>query len=163
MSIGSETIGGVKSLKVERITFDNTESGVRIKSNQGRGGIVENVSYSDLTMNNVNAPINITMYYPKIPAEDTTEPVTSTTPVYRNISITNLTATSSKNAGFIVGLPESPVTDVVLENVHITAPKGLTIRNAKVTLKNVRIDVQEGPPFILQNNAVVEGLEETSS
>jgi polygalacturonase len=158
MSIGSETTGGVKNLNVERVTFDNTESGVRIKSNQGRGGLVENISYSDLTMNNVNAPINITAYYPKIPREDTNEPVTSTTPVYRNIRITNLTATSSKNAGYIVGRPGAPVTGVTLENVHITAPKGLTIRNAKVTLKNVRIDVQKGPPFILENNAEVIGL-----
>lgn len=156
MSIGSETVGGVRNLKVERISFDQTESGVRIKSDRSRGGLAENLSYSDLTMNNVNAPINITMYYPKIPPEDTPAPADSRTPVYRNIRITNLTATSSKNAGFIVGLPESPITDIVLENVHITAPKGLTIRNANVTLKNVKIEVQEGPPFILQNNAVIE-------
>lgn len=161
MSIGSETTGGVKSLKVERILFDQTESGVRIKSDRTRGGIVENLSYSDLTMNNVNAPINITMYYPKVPPQDTSAPADSKTPVYRNIRITNLTATSSKNAGFIVGLPESLITDVVLENVTIKAPKGLTIRNAKVTLKNVKIEVQEGPPFILQNNAEVTGLDQT--
>lgn len=159
MSVGSETEGGVKNLKVERITFENTDNGVRIKSYQGRGGIVENASYSDLTMTNVKAPIMITAYYPKIPAEDTNEPVTSTTPVYRNIHIKNLTATSGKNAGYIVGLPGAPVTGVILENVHITAPEGLTIRNAQVTLKNVRIDAEKGPPFILQNNADVTGLE----
>ncbi len=159
LSIGSETVGGVKNLKVERITFENTDNGLRIKSYQGRGGIVEDISYSDITMTNVKTPIKITAYYPKIPAEDTNEPVTSTTPVYRNIHIKNLTATSPKYAGFIVGLPGAPVTGVVLENVHITAPKGLTIRNAEVTLKNVTIDVEEGPPFILQNNANVIGLE----
>ena len=159
LSIGSETVGGVKNLKVERITFENTDHGVRIKSYEGKGGIVENASYSDLTMTNVKTPIKITAYYPKIPAEDTTDPVTSTTPVYRNIHIKNLTATSPKYAGFIVGRPGAPVTNVTLENVHITAPKGLTIRNAQVTLKNVTIDVEKGPPFILENNANVIGLE----
>jgi polygalacturonase len=160
ISIGSETVGGVRNLKVQNCTFENTESGIRIKSYRENGGLVDNASYSDITMKNVIAPINITAYYPKIPAQDTAQPVTPLTPTYRNIRITNLTATSPKNAGIIVGLPECPVTDVVLENVHITAPKGLTIRNAKVTLKNVKIEVQEGPPFIVEN-AVVEGLEQT--
>ncbi|MFA5293358.1 MAG: glycosyl hydrolase family 28 protein [Phycisphaerae bacterium] len=159
MSIGSETIGGVQNMTVKNCTFENTESGLRIKSTRGKGGIVENITYSDLTMKNVKTPINITAYYPKIPKEDTAQPVTDSTPKYSKIKISNLTATSPKSAGIIVGLPEWPITDVVLENVHITAPKGLTIRNAKVTLKNVKIETQEGPPFILESGAVVEGLE----
>jgi len=163
MSIGSETNGGVQKLVVKNCTFENTESGIRIKSSREKGGLIQNLSYSDLTMKNVKAPINITTYYPKIPKDGNDKPqaITSLTPTYRNIRISNVTATSPKNAGFIVGLPECPVMDVVLENVHITAPKGLTIRNAKVTLKNVKIETQEGPPFILESGAVVEGLEHT--
>jgi polygalacturonase len=159
MSIGSEIVGGVKNLKVERLTFENSDNGIRIKTDRTKGGVVENASYTDITMKNVKVPISIAGYYPKIPAEDTPQPVTPTTPIYRNIRITNLTATSPQSAGFIVGVPESPITDVVMENVTITAPKGLTIRNAKVTLKNVKIIVQEGEPFILQENATVDGLE----
>jgi lysophospholipase L1-like esterase len=162
MSIGSDTVGGVRNLTVKHCTFENTESGIRIKSARDRGGLVENVSYSDITMKNVKIPINITAHYPKIPkeSEDTAQPITKLTPIYRNIRISNLEGTSFRSAGFIVGLPECPISDVVLENVHITAPKGLTIRNAKVILKNVKIETQEGPPFILENNAVVEGLEQ---
>ncbi|OHB49132.1 MAG: hypothetical protein A2Y10_05250 [Planctomycetes bacterium GWF2_41_51] len=158
MSIGSETVGGVQNMTVKNCSFENTESGLRIKSSRERGGIVTNIEYSDITMKNVKAPINITAYYPKIPKEDSAQPVTDTTPKYSKIKITNLTADSPKNAGFIVGLPEWPITEVVLENVNIKAPKGLTIRNAKVTLKNVKIETQEGPPFILEDGAVVEGL-----
>jgi polygalacturonase len=163
MSIGSETLGGVRNLTVQRCTFENTESGIRIKSNRDRGGLVENVTYSDITMKNVKIPINITAHYPKVPkdSEDTAQPITSLTPIYRNIRITNLEGSSPKNAGLIIGVPESPLSEIVLENVHITAPKGLTVRNAKVILKNVKIETQEGPPFILENNAIVEGLEQT--
>ena len=159
MSIGSETAGGFNNLKVERLTFKDTDNGLRIKSYQGRGGLVENISYSDVTMENVKTPIIITGYYPKIPDTDTTDAFTDTTPVYRNIMIKNVTATSPKYAGFIVGMPGAPIKNVTLENVHIKAPKGLTIRNAQVTLKNVTIEVEQGPPFILQNNAEVTGLE----
>jgi polygalacturonase len=159
MSIGSEITGGVKNLKVERLTFENSDNGIRIKTDRTKGGMVENASYTDITMKNVIVPISIAGYYPKLPDEDKAQPVTPTTPVYRNILIKNMTATSPESAGFIVGVPESPITDVVLENVTITAPKGLIIRNAKVTLKNVKIIVQEGEPFILQENAAVVGLE----
>ncbi|MGB8225280.1 MAG: glycosyl hydrolase family 28 protein, partial [Sedimentisphaerales bacterium] len=163
MSIGSNAVGGVRNMTVKNCTFENTVSGIRIKSARDRGGIVENASYSDITMKNVKIPINITAYYPKVPkdSEDTAQPVTNRTPIYRNILIKNLTATSFRSAGLIVGLPEAPISDVTLENVHITAPKGLTVRNAKVILKNVKIETQEGPPFILESGAAVEGLEQT--
>ena len=158
MSIGSETNGGVRNVTAERITFENTDNGARIKSYQGKGGLVENVTFRDMTMTNVKTPILISAYYPKIPDIDTTDPVTETTPVYRNITIQNLTATSPRYAGFIIGYPGAPLKNITLENVHIKAPKGLTIRNAQVTLKNVTIEVQEGEPFILQNNAEVTGI-----
>lgn len=159
MSIGSETLGGVQDLTVQNCSFENTVSGLRIKSSREKGGIIENIIYSDITMKNVKIPINITAYYPKIPKEDIAQPVTNTTPKYSKIRISNLTADSFRSAGFIVGLPEWPITDIVLENVHITAPKGLTIRHAKVTLKNVKIETQEGPPFILEEGAAIENLD----
>jgi len=159
MSIGSETVGGVRNLTVQRCTFENTDNGLRIKSYRGRGGLVENITYSDITMKNVTVPISISGYYPKVPTENEAQPVTPETPVYHNIRITNLTATSPRSAGLIVGLPESQISDVVLENVCISAPVGLTVRNAKgVKIKNVKIEVKEGQPFIL-DNAVVEELD----
>ena len=86
------------------------------------------------------------------------QPMTDTTPIVRNIHITNVTATSTKDAGLIVGLPESVITNVVLENVRITAETGLTMANAKgIQLKNVQISAKEGPSFIT-DNAQAEGL-----
>jgi polygalacturonase len=168
VSIGSETVGGVRNLTVRNCTFENTENGIRIKSARGRGGLVENLTYSDITMKNVEPAITFTCYYmgtsakdpvqPTIPKEDKPQSVAEGTPIYRNIRISNLTATCEKSAGLIVGLPESLISDVVLENVHISAPVGLTVRNAKgIKLKNVKIEVKEGEPFIL-DNAVVEEL-----
>ena len=70
ISIGSETSGGVSNLIVVHCSFDGTVSGIRIKSARGKGGQVENVWCSDLTMNNVKHPIDISCYYPKTPAND---------------------------------------------------------------------------------------------
>jgi polygalacturonase len=159
MSIGSETVGGVRNVTVRNCTFDGTTSGIRIKSARDRGGTVENLVYRDLVMTDVGIPINIACYYPKVPATDFAQPVTATTPVYRNIRISNLVSVSRRSAGWLVGLPESLISGVVWENVKLSADTGLLIRNAKaVRLKNVKITVQKGAPFRLEN-AQVEGLE----
>ena len=158
ISIGSETVGGVR--RVRNCTFVNTDNGLRIKSGRTRGGAVEDVVCEDITMKDVRGAITITSYYPRIPANDTAQAVTDTTPRFRNITIRNLSATSSKYAGFIVGLPESAVENVLLENVSIAAEQtGLEIRNARgVKLKNVKVMAKQGEPFVVKD-AEVTGLE----
>jgi polygalacturonase len=158
LSIGSETVGGVRNLTVERCTFLDTENGIRIKSPRGRGGAIEKLLYRDITMSNVDPAITITCYYPKIPIEDAAQAVTPETPKFRDIRIENLKATCPKEAGVIVGLPESLVSDVVLEKVRISAASGLTVRNARnVNLKQLAIRVKAGLPVIMEN-AQIEGL-----
>jgi polygalacturonase len=155
VSIGSETSAGVSNFTVVHCTFDGTTSGIRIKSNREKGGQVENVFCSDLKMTNVKRPIDIACYYPKIPNNDPSQPITSTTPAYHGIRIENLTGDSPEGAGLIVGLPESPVRDVVLSNVHLKAVTGLLVKNAKnVNLRNVKIDVEQGEPVIIENAEV---------
>lgn len=160
MSIGSETVGGVKNVLVKNCTFEETDNGIRIKSDRTRGGTVENLVCEDITMKDVRGAITITSYYPKIPATDSAQPVTDKTPKYKNLTIRNLKATSSKAAGVIVGLPESYIENVRLENVTIDAEQtGLEIRNAKgVQLKNVKVTPKKGEPLIVKDAEVV-GLE----
>ncbi len=160
MSIGSETVGGVKNVVVRNCTFENTDNGIRIKSDRKRGGTVENLLCENITMKNVRGAITITSYYPRIPATDPAQPVTDTTPKYKYITIRNLTATSSRNAGVIVGLPESYIENVLLENVSIMAEQGgLEVRNAKgVVFKNVKVTAKKGEPLVIKD-AEVAGLE----
>jgi polygalacturonase len=164
LSIGSETVGGVKNVLVRNVSFEETDNGIRIKSDRKRGGTVENVVCENITMKDVRGAITITSYYPRIPTNDVALPVTDTTPKYRNITLRNITATSSKYAGVIVGLPESAIENVLLENVTITAEEtGLEFRHAKgVQLKNVKITAKKGQPFVVKD-AEVTGLPETKA
>jgi polygalacturonase len=163
LSIGSETVGGVRGVTVKNCRFEGTENGIRIKSRRDRGGAVEDISYSDITMTNVYPALSFAGYYQdssqlNFLKDDPALPVTETTPKFRNIRISNLTAMSTKSAGVIVGLPESLIINFILENVHITAATGLTIANAQgVELKNVTVTVKKGEPFIL-HKAQVTGL-----
>ncbi|MGD0017136.1 MAG: glycoside hydrolase family 28 protein [Verrucomicrobiia bacterium] len=121
MSIGSATDGGIENLRVSNCFFDSTDAGIRIKTLRGRGGLLQNLTYENLTMKAVKYPIRIIDYYPertapKDPSTEKAEPVTDSTPINKNITIRNVTATDCPTAGTIWGLPEAPITDVTLSN-----------------------------------------------
>jgi polygalacturonase len=158
MSIGSETVGGVRNVTIRDCTFENTENGIRIKSDLRRGGRVENISYENITMSNVAPAVTFTCLYAGV-AGDTNQPSGQNIPAFRNLRVANLKATSLKSAGLIVGLPESCISNVVFENVEISAPKGMTIRNARgIQFKSSTITANNGPA-IISENADVTGLE----
>src|SRR5262249_20406459 len=156
MSIGSETGGGVRNVRVKNCTFEDTDNGIRIKSDRTRGGRVEDVVYENIKMTNVRGAILFSCYYPRVPETDEKQPVTEKTPRYSNITVRNLSGTSTQGAGVVVGLPESRIENVTLENVSIEAAKtGLEIRNARaVTLKNVKIEPKKGEAFIVRDAEV---------
>lgn len=159
VSIGSETGGGVDSMYVDSCTFDGTTNGIRIKSYRGNGGNVRGIYYTNLTMTNVKYPIYFSEYYPNIPSQsDTAQPVTSLTPHFHDITVRNFTSTASTYGGVIVGLPEMPLTNIHLENVNITSGTGIQVRNATVDTNNVKINIPNGPPFILEVNGYVTGI-----
>jgi polygalacturonase len=161
LSIGSETLGGVRRMTVERCTFRDTIAGIRIKSNRSVGGEVAFLRYSDISMENVKNPIFLSGYYPDntIPPAFTDPPqeITNTTPNYHDITIRNVTATGTTNpAGKIIGVPEIPLGNIVLESVRITnVPTGMWLRNVSIALNGVEIVPRSGPPFVVQENVTV--------
>jgi polygalacturonase len=163
MSIGSGTDGGIEDLRVSDCTFDSTDSGIRIKTLRGRGGLLRNLTYENLTMKAVKNPIYIIDWYPERtapedPSTERAEPVTDRTPINRNITIRNVTATECPSAGTIRGLPEAPVTHVTLQNVTISAKTGMRIYHAKeVRFAGSKITVEDGKPLVLFD-AEVTGL-----
>ena len=146
ISIGGETNAGLNGFYVNNITFTNTTNGIRLKADRTNGGVVQNVYYSNITMNGVEYPILIDSYYNgsnNLPTNPSTDPgqtyVAGQTPLWENIIFANITSTDSASnsaAGVIYGLPEAPVTNLDFVNVQITAHSGLQINHAR----NIRFD-----------------------
>jgi polygalacturonase len=155
LSIGSEIAGGANNIHAERIHFKGTDQGIRIKANRDRGNQVYNISFKDITMEDVRTSILISAYYPKaMPEGDVpAEPVTRLTPFFHDITIENVKSVNSPWAGVIVGLPESPVKNVELKNVSIQATKGMQIAYASVSGTNVDIKASEGKNVTVAPNA----------
>ena len=168
MSIGSETLGGVRNVLVKHCIFDGTENGIRIKSQRGKGGVVENIDYEDIEMTNVDPAVTFTCYYTfnsakdpvqkATPQVDAAQPVTVGTPVFRNIRVNHLTAKCEREAGIVIGLPESKITSVMFNDVNISAARGFKIQNAaEIHFEQSNVTAADGQPFVLQN-AEVKGI-----
>jgi polygalacturonase len=157
ISVGSELSGGASNIFAERIHFNGTDNGIRVKANRDRGHDVSHLVFRDLDMKDVKNAIIISEYYPSIlpPADNAPQPVTRLTPHFHDISITNVTATGSTMAGAIVGLPESPVENVTMNNVHLSAQTGLTIGYATVTGTGVTVQAAQGDSIMKKAGAQV--------
>ena len=146
VSIGSEIAGGAYNIRAERIHFEGTDNGIRVKANRDRGNDVSKLVFRDIDMKDVKNALIISEYYPKVlpPDGEAPQPVTRLTPHFHDITLENVTAMGSDTAGVIAGLPEAPVRGVVLRNVKLGARTGLTIGYASVTGQNVVVQATQG-------------------
>lgn len=131
--VGSEMAGGVKNVFIEKCIFYQTDRGIRMKTRRGRGkdAIIDNIVANNIKMIEVETPFTINPFYycdpdGKTPYvwERTKLPVDEGTPAIKNIKYTNINGTGMKiAAGHIFGLPESPIEELILENIEIEAVK----------------------------------------
>lgn len=174
--IGSEMSGGVKNVTISNCVFNGTDRGIRVKTRRKRGGCVEDILINNIMMTNVFAPITVNGYYQcGGTSPDDMElfsreklPVSDDTPVMKNIIISNVRATkATASAGYIYGIPESPVEGLRISNYsvemidtdeeikdkpimawHIEKTKGTGLYCCfckDITLDNVSIKVLNGP------------------
>ena len=157
-SIGSYT-KNIKHVWFDNITMNGTTAGIRMKTGINsngtlRGGGEEDWKFTNFTMTNVKNPFSIDCFYDKNynsdPAVDKANARTldSTTPTYTDILLQNVKTTDvcAGNAIFLVGRPESHIKNVTLDNVQISAKKGIDIRfvDNLVFKNNSKITVSSG-------------------
>ena len=158
ISIGSETVNGINNVTIQGVRFNYTGNGIRLKTARDRGNQIYAINASDLTMNGVENPLLVNLYYPglggpKEPPYQAAQPITATTPYVHDITIQNLVATGAFGQSLIEGLPESCVHSITLSNVSIqTSSTGLALRHVMGTFNSVTSSAGSGPPFVIQEN-----------
>lgn len=176
--IGSETAAGIHDVEVSNCLFDGTDRGIRIKTRRGRGGTISHLSFRGIKMIKNLCPLTINLYYRcgSLSDEDFSLgklPVCPGTPSVTDIRIADCEAIDClSSAAFIVGLPESPVTGLCLENckfsldqsesrpmdeseMYLGLPlpqgRGMRLRNVHLMLKDVTVDGVPNPLEIEEN------------
>jgi polygalacturonase len=136
ISIGGQTNAGLNGMFVNNITYNMASSSnafaVHLKagdgttSNNQNGGVVQNVTFNNLTVNNVDDAIGIDSYYnngsnnyPSIPAP--TAPTDSTEPYWEHVTIENMKlGTATGSAAEIYGLNSNPADLTGLNVINVT-------------------------------------------
>ena len=125
--LGSEMSGGIRDVVVSDCVFHETDRGIRLKTRRGRGGAVEGLRLTNLTMDQVMCPFVFNMYYfcgargkERIVWDKAPYPVNETTPALRDVIISGVTARKcTACAGFFYGLSEMPVERVTMRDVLV--------------------------------------------
>ncbi|MDO4330735.1 MAG: glycoside hydrolase family 28 protein [Lachnospiraceae bacterium] len=115
VALGSEMSGGIRRVLAmnNRFSSPNLTYALRLKTNARRGGKVEDIILADSVMEHVHgAAVHGTMLY-----EDGRNG--SDLPVFRNITIENITAHGGDYGIFLEAFEEVPITGLVLKNIQI--------------------------------------------
>jgi polygalacturonase len=172
--VGSEMSGGAKNIWVDNCTFVGTDIGIRFKTTRGRGGVVENIYISNITMKDIiGEAILFDMYYEakdpialagerREPPKVETRPVTEETPVFRNVYVNNVVCDGAEKAIFVRGLPEMNVQSIFLENMTLQAKHGLDMTEGTgISLKNISLFTKDTDPVMNihnSNNITLDGI-----
>jgi exo-poly-alpha-galacturonosidase len=164
VAVGSEMAGSVRNVFVQDCDFQDAYSIGSIKAPRGRGGIVENIRYEDITFKNYDlshsdcrwfrGAIYVDQFYSHETFDaDKKEEFNEGTSIIRDVTFRNITLdTITGNAIYLTGLPESPLQNIKLENINAIGKYGLKANNIKgLVLDNVSVDSREDEKYEFNN------------
>ncbi|ANY67902.1 glycoside hydrolase [Paenibacillus sp. BIHB 4019] len=162
--IGSEMSGGVKAVYASDCQFISTDIGLRFKSVRGRGGVVEDIVMERIQMADiVREAISFHFFYAGVEGSEGCDEqlveVTEETPVFRNITLRELTCHGAATALLINGLPELPLSGLTVDGLEATAVNGVIARYADhLKLEKLKLHTSTLPEVQLYqcNHSIVE-------
>ncbi|CAL5442678.1 unnamed protein product [Camellia sinensis] len=116
IAVGSEMSGGIENVLAEHISLSNMGVGIHLKTSIGRGGIIRNITVTNVYMENVRKGIKIAGDFGEHP-DDKFDP--NALPVVKDVTIKNVWGENVQQPGSIHGLSNSPFTGICLSNINI--------------------------------------------
>lgn len=164
ITTGSETAGWIRNIYLHDCIFDGTDRGFRFKTRRPRGGGVENIYYERVVMNINKDAVDFDLlgsrtYVGKLANRLPKLPITDLTPVYRNIFFRDVKITTDRFFVRIKGIPEIPLTNMIMDNMDVTSGelilardvKDFTIRNSTIRSKKQDMEILEAQNFNFDN------------
>lgn len=148
VAMGSEISGCIKNVVIDNcVCGPDNQAPVRFKSQPSRGGIVEDVTFSNMTLNDCGTFLSANMIWRMVEDYPDYNPRT----VLRNIKVINVSGTV-KNVGEILGDPAAPIQEGAFhfENCNLVASqRGLSLANVdQQDFSGINITVPDGQQAI---------------
>ncbi|XP_073018064.1 probable polygalacturonase isoform X2 [Primulina eburnea] len=116
VSIGSEMSGGVSKIKVENLLVWNSKRGIRIKTSPGRGGYVRQITYKNITLENVRVGIALKTDYEEHPDQGYNP---DALPVIEDINFDGINGRGVRIPVRMYGSEQIPVRNVTFQNMSV--------------------------------------------
>ncbi len=148
IGIGSETSGGIRNIRIEHCTFTHANTfAIYIKSNAGRGAFIDDISATDLTVQDAKRGfLRISLLGSGI---KDAEPVPGDEgiPSAKNYHFSDVTVTRSGTLVDATAIsPVKPLNGLTIENVKGDCEKGMTMVNiTNADLKGIDVKGFSGP------------------
>ncbi|XP_034203905.1 probable polygalacturonase [Prunus dulcis] len=117
IALGSEMSGGIRDVRAEDITALSTQSSVRIKTAQGRGGYVKDIFVRRMTLKTMKYVFWMTGSYGSHP-DPGFDP--KALPLIQNINYKQVEAENVTYSARLEGIPNDPFKGICISNVTIT-------------------------------------------
>lgn len=173
LTLGSETSGSIRHVLAKNLQGFGTGNGLHIKSAVTRGGIVEDIWFKDIQLDNVgnvfqfNMNWNPSYSYSALPAGydpatvpahwktllQKNEPASLGIPVFREIHVSNVVAKHSRKFVTATGLKESALTGFYFDKLQIDVATAGEIRFAgKWIMSNLIMQAADKKPILVENS-----------
>ncbi len=118
--VGSEMSASVRNILAEDCDFGHNYNCIRIKSKDGRGGVVENIDYRNIHMSQGMRGINISYRYSCEACDEAKEPG-KYMPIVRNISFDNIVCDSLNSGITMENLQGGVMDNLYFSNINMRA------------------------------------------
>lgn len=136
--VGSAISGGVRNVYAYDCDISGTMQGLRMKSMRGRGGVVEEIWFRDIRIQNVSdQALQVNQFY----EYSTVMPKTKEPSRFGKIYFENIRCYGAGTALELKGLPEQPLVNVEMKNLWLKAKEGIRCSDVNdIRLQKVNIE-----------------------
>lgn len=116
VGIGSEMSGGIFDVVIEDLHIRNSAAGVRIKTDIGRGGYINNITIANITLDKVKIPIRFSRGSNDHPDEGW-DP--KALPSVKGIYISNIISNNTGKAPVLEGIKDTIFEGICMKNITL--------------------------------------------
>ena len=149
--VGSETSGGIQNVCFRNITGVDCIRGIDVKGAIGRGNVIEDIDFENITIGRCRAGILVGF------TRSSVNGATDDIPIIRNISLENVSVEQSNVGAKFVGLPDFPVRNLHIKNVRVAGEDVGKIEYVEgLTIDKYHLETSEPVDVTLLGGHVIE-------
>jgi polygalacturonase len=130
LGLGTEMSGGIRDVRIENCTMSGRQNGIFIKSRDGRGGFMENITGENLIINNSGTFVGIDLVTKGIQATDPVPGTVEKWALVKNISFNHVKVNNVQAlvAGKNVSA-DRPIDGLTFSDITGNCASGITLAN----------------------------------